>query len=316
MTQEATPRIEVRLSATRTCFLSNEPAFVFSLSLTLRGSKEPVSFLKDGFPGIEGFLPINSTGVVQCFDIESGEQLQIIRQGTDPSFLQLEPDRRSGVRFTTSSTPRPGEIPFDLSALQLNKKYKLSFKPRPLRRTSRAVDPKIPWNVINDTNAVIFQSLESQPKAPNVSVSFSAPSTFSLSRNPPFTFTLHFTTYPVPITVLTRRDEVQDIDSDIEIQDPKSGAILGPDLIDLCNEDPLGREDFLRINGTYTEHRALRIGEEYALRFRGTTWDWWSEDTVDEVLTYANYGGSSLGLGTTEKIQVPSGSELLFMVVE
>lgn len=84
----------------------------------------------------------------------------------------------------------------------------------------------------------------------------------------------------------------------------------------------------MRIDGTYTETRTLdakrltefggqgmRVGQEYGLRHLGEMWEWWSEDTIDEVMKYAGERGG-MGLGRTEGIKFVSGGEMRFRVVE
>jgi hypothetical protein len=102
-------------------------------------------------------------------------------------------------------------------------------------------------------------------------------------------------------------------------------------LLDDGNDDgSWSREDFLTIDGTYTEHReidatspfwedlrALKIGEEYVFRYVGETWSWWTAETIDQVMEYAGGRGNlSLGLGMTESIELTSGGEHKFKVVE
>lgn len=101
-------------------------------------------------------------------------------------------------------------------------------------------------------------------------------------------------------------------------------------LIDICEDGPYQREDFIRIDGTYTETRTFnpkrltafggegfRVGEEYVLRHLGGRWGWWSEDTIDEVLKYTAERGDSMGLVRTgEEIEVEKGGEVRFRVVE
>jgi hypothetical protein len=357
MTHEATPRVEVALKATRILYLSNKPYFNFVLRLTLRNSKEPVIFLRDGLTSVEGLQSINSDEVIQCFDDDSGEQLQVLRQATQPSFLKLEPNRCGGVVFTTSTTLKTYDLPFLPSTLHPGKTYRLRFKPttsithwpsseeKSLNSLSadfnsslHAIDipkpspTKIAWDVVHGIDSILFETRLALPKTPRVTVLVSAPSMFSLSRHPPFKFTLTFSTdAPAPITVLAERKDVRAKDSDVEIGDPISGSRLGPEMIDDGNEDgPWSREDFLTIDGTYTEHReidaaspfwedlrALKIGEEYVLRYVGGTWPWWSEDTIDQVMMYAGSRGDlSLGLGMTESIELTSGGEHKFTVVE
>lgn len=93
-------------------------------------------------------------------------------------------------------------------------------------------------------------------------------------------------------------------------------------------DGPWQGEEFLRIAGTYTETRTwdakrltefggqgMRVGREYVLRHLGEMWEWWSGDTVEEVMEYAGERGG-MGLGRTEGIRFESGGEMRFRVVE
>lgn len=100
MALETDLQVEVQTRATRICYLSRNPRFDFVVLLTLRNSKEPVLFLKNSSQDLKQFQPINSDQIVQCIDNETGEQLQILRQGPEPSYLRLEPDRCGYVTFT------------------------------------------------------------------------------------------------------------------------------------------------------------------------------------------------------------------------
>lgn len=99
--------------------------------------------------------------------------------------------------------------------------------------------------------------------------------------------------------------------------------------IEINEDGPWQREDFLRIDGTCTETRTLdpkrltrfgepglRVGQEYVLRHLGERWQWWSEDTIDEVMKYVGEERGMGGLGRTEGIELKSGGETRFRVVE
>ncbi|KAJ4359884.1 uncharacterized protein N0V89_000440 [Didymosphaeria variabile] len=346
------PRVEVTLRATRICFLSNSPTFNFVLLLTLHNSPLPVTFLKDGAEGLEKFQPVNSDQIVQCFDSDTGEQVHIIRSSKEYSFLRLEPNRGNYVTFTTSKSRKDYEMPFVLHELRPDKKYRLCFRPtssithwsfddeNTLNTTTASEDSAtplpdpsptlIPWTIVSSPSSLIFSTRSAPLPTPTASVSLSAPSTFSLSQNPPFRYTLTFSTSaPNPINVLAMREAVRSSDADIELRDPLSGARLGPEMLDDGNEDgPYHPRDFLRLDGAYTEHRELdltsphwqdvkgklSVGEEYVLRYVGGKWEWWTEDTIEEVMMYAGERG---GMGLTESggIEI-EGRECRFRVVE
>lgn len=114
--------------------------------------------------------------------------------------------------------------------------------------------------------------------------------------------------------------------SDVKILDATTRVQLAPDVIVCHDEDEHQREEFLRLEGTYTEHRELdlrgplwenvqlEVGKEYILSHLGGTW-WWTEDSIDEVMTYLE-SKSSIGLALTESIQFASAGKVRFKVVE
>ena len=77
----------------------------------------------------------------------------------------------------------------------------------------------------------------------------------------------------------------------------------------------------------YTEYReldvtrpiwdlgALKVGEEYVLRSLGESWSWWTDDAIDQVMTYAGER-CSLGLGKTAAIDFASAGEHNVKLVE
>ncbi|KAG7005195.1 hypothetical protein G7Y79_00021g050620 [Physcia stellaris] len=310
--------------------------------------KEPILFLKNCLQSIKQFQSINSDQIVQCIDHDTGEQLQILRQAPKPSYLRLEPNRGGYVTFTTCGSPKPYELAFDTSSLLPDHRYRLHFNqtvsithwlstseesmdalsPGPEWDIPTPSPTKITWTLIGDNDAT-FKTLTSPSAPPIITATLSAPATFSLSSNPPFTFTLTFSTDPqVGITVLAERPRVARSDLDIEILDAETGARIGPEPIEENLDGPWQREEFLRIDGTYTETRSLdakrlmefggqgmRVGQEYVLRHLGERWEWWSEDLVDEVMEYAGERGG-MGLGRMEGITVESGGEMRFKVVE
>ncbi|KAF2829427.1 hypothetical protein CC86DRAFT_404068 [Ophiobolus disseminans] len=296
------PRVEVEIKASRTCFLTRQLEFHIVLYLTLRGSVKRMTFLKDGFDGVAGLLQLNSDQLLQCVDAESGEQVHIFRRGTQPSFIELGPDERAYIQFTTSSAPGPDELPLDPTSLRPGRKYSIRLEKKAsvahwsvsaewlLNRVSEVPNSslttkdipepsgvRVLWDGIGNESVIVFDTRLAPPKSRKVSVSLSAPSMYSFSGRQPFEYTLTFSTdSPSPITVLGKRGDVQDFESDIAIIDPASNARIAPYILDVDDERPLQREDFLRIEGTYTEHRRmdpsspkwegleeLMVGEEY-----------------------------------------------------
>jgi hypothetical protein len=339
------PRVEVKLKAPGTCYLSNEPPFYFILDIRLPDSAERAIFLEDGFAGSREYKPINSSRVIQCFDYETGEQVQVLHQGTQPVFSD------SGYsRFTTSNHREPHDLPFITSSLQPGRKYILRFKPTTsishwpasvkdtlntlagVHRSSVSTSDipalstqAILWEAADGIDTIIFKTRGSQPSTPNVTVSLSAPSTCSLSK--PFIFTITFSTdAEYPITVLADRSFVKSVYSDINIRDSTSRVQDEPNIIVCRDDDEEQRQKFLRLKGTFLEHRTLNIsdpfweelkpevGKEYILRHLPGTW-WWTDESIDEVLTYLG-SKSSLGLAYTDCIKFMSAGEVRFEVVE
>lgn len=338
-----TPRIEVKLKASRTYYLSNEPPFYFILDGTLSDTAERAIFLEDGFAGTRDYQPINSNQVIQCFDYETGEQVEVLHQGTQPVFSD------SGYsQFTTSNLRESYDLPFITSSLRPGRKYVLRFKPTTSIShwpasgkdtlnslagvySSLVSTPDIPalstqtilWEAAEGEDMIIFKTRSLQPSTPTVTVSLSAPSTCSLSK--PFIFTLTFSTDAVyPITVLADRSFVKSVYSDINIRDSTSRVQDAPNIIVCCDDDEEQRQEFLRLKGTFTEHRELNIsdweelkpevGTEYILRHLPGTW-WWTDESIDEVMTYLG-SKSSLSLAYTDCIKFASAGEVRFKVVE
>jgi hypothetical protein len=340
-----TPRVLVSIKATGTCYLPHDPPFNLILQWQLCNSEEEPFFLEDGFAGDGNYQPINSNQVIQCFDDETGEQVQVVHQGTRPVFFE-----RGAIHFTSSDTRQPDELPFLTSSLRAGRRYRLRFKPTTLishwpasaenaldslqdapsgsASTSDVPTPStyaIPWEATDGKDTVVFETRSSRPSTPSVTASLSTPSTYSLSK--PFTFALTFSTDATqPITVLAVRERPISEYTDVKILDATSCRQLFPNLI-ICRDDgEPEREDFLRLEGAYTEHREvhpessfwsdikLEIGKEYILSHQGGTWVW-TEDTIDEVMDYLN-SESSAGLAPGGDIEFAGADEARFKVVE
>ncbi|KAI4671418.1 uncharacterized protein J4E88_009083 [Alternaria novae-zelandiae] len=78
------PRVEAELLVTRTCYLSNDPVFFIVLIITEYNFKEGVIYLQDGLAGSRLYHPMNSSQFIQCLDNETGEEVEVVRQGTEP----------------------------------------------------------------------------------------------------------------------------------------------------------------------------------------------------------------------------------------
>lgn len=340
-----TPRVEVKLKAPGTCYLSNEPPFYFIIESRLSNSAERAIFLEDGFAGSRDYQPLNSNRVIQCFDYETGEQIQVLHQGTQPVFSD-----NGYSRFTASNRREPYDLPFITSSLQPDRKYVLCFKPTTSIShwpasvkdalnslagvyNSSVSTLEIPplstqailWEAADANDKIIFKTRSLQPSTPTVTVSLSAPSTCSLSNL--FKFTLTFSTdAEYPITVLADRSLVKSMCSDINIRDSTSRVQDAPNVIVCRSDDEEQRQEFLSFKGTFTEHRELdisdpfweelkpEVGKEYILRHLPGTW-WWTDESIDEVMAYLR-SKSSLGLAYTDCIKFASAGEVRFKVVE
>jgi hypothetical protein len=339
------PRVKYQISANRTCYLSNQPPFHLLLHVELVDSLEQFAFLEDGFADDthDQYQPINSNLVLQCFDEETGEQVHVLRQGSSRLFSTIN---YGYVEFSSSDTRGPEELPFITSALRPDRNYRLSLNPvvpithwptsafaalQSFQETAGSAalpcpsSTSISWQAAAGNRPIIFRTLSSQPRAPNISVTLSAPPMYSLST--PFAFTLIFTTDAVhPITVHADRAWVIGTYGDIEILHATTRAPLFPRL-DVCRDDEdHSRQAFIRVDGSYAEHREidlkqplwhenqLEIGEEYILKHSGATW-WWSEEAIEEVVAYLK-SPSNLGLAYTEPIKFAGAEEVSFRVVE
>ena len=269
------------------------------------------------------------------------------------ALLTLHPHRTEYITFTTAINPRTYELFFNPAALHPGQNYTVRFNASALvthwtgdRSTREEIQefaathhgslppPSSPptaisWDAAN--TVVTFSTRASAPQPPRVSVSLTAPTVLSCSNNPPFTFSLTFTSHsPKSVTVLAERDRVKLSDSDIEILDAVTRKRVAPDLIDDGNIDgPWRREEFLRLDSEvpYIERRVLdpmrrysgleelRVGGVYVLRVLKGKWEWWSEDSVDEVMRYALQRGDG-SLGAVPPIDLVCEEEVKFEVVE
>ncbi|KAH6864980.1 hypothetical protein BKA58DRAFT_344797 [Alternaria rosae] len=343
------PRAEAELHATRTCYLSNDPVFFLVLIIAEYNFKEGVIYLQDGFAGSKVYRSMNCGRFIQCFDNESGEEVEVVRQGTEPVLFRED---QSEIIFTTGKPSKSCEMPFITTALRPERKYRLCFKPTtPISHwpvsavntstsLARSPDgslsaselptpatPTIPWNAANGNDMIVFETRSSRPKTPKVTVSLSAPSTYSLSStSKKFTFTLAFSTDAAyPFTIHADRAWVKTLQSDVAILNATTRRKLEP-YTEICRDHyEIERHEFIRFEKTYTEHRELdfrgrkmdrlklEVGKEYILCHLGGSW-WWTEDTVDEVMEYlASWSSAGLEVGT--KVEFEGAGEVKFTVV-
>ncbi|KAI4640088.1 hypothetical protein J4E93_008888 [Alternaria ventricosa] len=92
------PRAEAELLATGTCYLSNDPVFFIVLIIAEYNFKEGVIYLQDGLAGSRLYQPMNSSQFIQCLDNETGEEVEVVRQGTEPVLFRED---QSEVILTT-----------------------------------------------------------------------------------------------------------------------------------------------------------------------------------------------------------------------
>jgi len=344
------PRAEAELLVTRTCYLSNDPVFFIVLIIAEYNFEEGVIYLQDGLAGSKIYQPMNSSQFIQCLDNETGEEVEVVRQGTEPVLFRED---QSEVIFTTGRPSKSCEMPFITTALRPDRKYRLCFKPTtPISHwpvsavnTSTSLSrspggllsaselpipatPTISWQAANGNDTIIFETRSSRPKTPRVSVSLSAPSTYSLSSPiKRFAFTLTFSTDAAyPFTVHADRAWVKSLQSDLAILDATSRCKLEP-YLEICRDHyEIERHEFIRFEKTYIEHRELdfggekmdrlelEVGKEYILCHLGGSW-WWTEDTVEEIMDYlASWSSAGLEVGT--KIEFEGAGEVKVTVVE
>jgi hypothetical protein len=227
---------------------------------------------------------MNSSQFVQCSDNETGEEVEVVRQGTEPVLFQED---QTEITFTTGKPSTPCEMPFVTSSLRPGRKYRLCFKPtssishwpvsaaptsKSLSRTpgrSASVSdfplpatPAILWQAANGNDTIIFETRSSRPKTPNVTVSISAPSAYALSSpTKKHIFTLTFSTDAAfPFTVHADRAWVKSLQSDLAILDATSRRKLET-YLEICREHyEVERHEFIPFEGSYTEHRELGFG--------------------------------------------------------
>ncbi|CAF9918726.1 hypothetical protein IMSHALPRED_004389 [Imshaugia aleurites] len=352
MASEA-PRIEIRLQANRVLYLSRETRFSLVILITLN-SQKPVTFVKVGNELGMGLVNQLITQSVECVDAESEEAVPVLAEpNCNESKEECPPlmtiyDRRSDyLTFTTASTPREYEFIFETNKLQSDRIYTVICHPLTLRWWSYdsredilsyyashgelppSETPPLPCSATR--HEISFSTCQDLPQSPAITVSLSAPSTFSLSNNPPFRFTTTFTSHaPQPITALAEREDIKTSNKDVEVLSSETRLPIDSDLIDDGNmSGPWRREDFLRMEPEvpYVESRVLdptkaysgfenlRVGEEYVLRMPNSQWPWWSEDSVDEVMSYAGDRDSGQ-LGHMPSIELICHDEVRFRAVK
>ncbi|CAD6579777.1 MAG: hypothetical protein ASARMPRED_009246 [Alectoria sarmentosa] len=293
------PRIEVRLQADRTLYLSRKTRFSLVFLITL-SSQKPITFIKAGRDLGMGLVNQLITQSVECIDVESGEAIPVLTipawknsEEESPSLMTLYDRRLDYLTFTTANTPRGNEFIFETNKLQSDRGYTILCHPLTLQwwsydsqedilsyRASHgeflpSETPPLPCSAKD--KEIFFSTHKDLPQPPAMTVSLSAPSTLSLSNNPPFRFTITFTSHaPGSITALAERDDVKTSNKDMEILSSETRLPIDSDLIDDGN-----------MSGPWRGLENLRVGEEYILRMSDSQWPWWSEDSVDEVMKYA-----------------------------
>jgi len=346
----------VRLRADRLCYLSRQTRFSLVVYLTLSSTRS-VTVLKHGHDPHAGLVQLLTSQCIECVDAESGQRIPVFSdtdqttsknsQMENPLLMSFDGHRSEYLTFTTASSPRDYELVFDPSELQPDRNYTIQFNPSALGWWSydskemilayfashgKLPPPEDSSLKCESTNTVSFDTRRDLPQPPSVDVSLSAPSTLSLSGNPPFEFSVKFISHATkPITVLAERHRIKATESDFEILEDSISTRVAPDIIDDGDiEGPWQREDFLRLapgvpcveqrilNPTIAHSglEDLEVDTDYTMRMPKSSWTWWSYDDVDEVMQYAGERGSSMSLGYAPPIDIVCYNEAKFHVVQ
>ena len=349
------PKIDVYLeTAGKTCFLDYQPRFSLVVLLTL-SSERAITFVKNGTGPQAGLAQLLTSECLECTDTDTDQCVPVFKnikqpQSTSsnmdsPELMGLEPKRTNYVTFTNSTNPRVYEFEFVSSNLEAGRSYTVRCNAAALRWWSyKSLEEvgnyfeknlKLPPSEtrplrLESHNTVSFDTRAEMNKAPKIDVSLSALSTLSLSGNPPFEYSITFTSNATtPITVRSGHQGFESINTEIEILDITTKRRVAPDLVDVCDEDgPLMREDLLRLNPgePHVERRSLdptkrysgledlKVDTDYVLHMIESRW-WWSYDSVDEVMKHAGEKGLG-GLRPTQPIELISCNEVGFHTVQ
>ena len=349
------PKIDVYLkTAERTCFLDCEPRFSLVILLTL-SSERSITFIKSGTEPHAGLAQLLISQCLECIDTKNGQYIPVFNNKNEqqptssnadyPEFMVLEPKRANYLTFTNSTNPQSYELDFVSSRLEPDRSYKVrcntkvlgwwsyksleevgNFFEKNLKLPSSETQPLR----LESHNTVSFDTRTEMCMAPKIDVSLSAPSTLSISGNPPFEYTITFTSNATkPITVRSQHQGLESINTEIEILDIATRRRVAPEMINVCGEDgPLVREDFWRLNPgeprverrvldptkRYSGLEEIKIDTKYVLHMIESQC-WWSYDSVDEVLKYAGERGSG-GLRPTRPIDLISSNEVGFLTIQ
>ena len=340
------PKINIHLkTAEKTCFLDCQPRFSLIILLTL-SSERPITFIKDGAGSQIGLAQLLASECVDCTDTETGQRVPVLNtakkpNGDSPELMTLEPERTNYITFTNSINRRPYEFEFVSSCLEPDRSYSIRCNAAALRwwnflsleevgdylgKNSKLPPSETQSLCLESQNTVSFDTRVEMDKAPKIDVSLSAPSTLSVSGNPPFEYQITFTSNATkPITVRSEPQGPRSINTEIEILDVGTRKRVAPDLIDVNDDDrPVVREDFLRLNPgeAHVERRVLdptkrysgledlKVDADYVLHKIESCW-WWSYDTVDEIMEYAGERGVG-SLRPTHPIELISCNEVGF----
>ena len=344
------PKINVHLkTAEKTCFLNCQPRFSLVVLLTL-SSEQSVTFIKDGTGPHTGLAQLLASECVECTDTETGQCIPVLNNAKGPNkdsleLMSLEPERTNYITFTNGTDRRAYEFDFVSSILEPDRSYTIRCNVAALRWwTLMSLEEvgnyleknmKLPSSEtqplrLESLNTVSFDTRVQMDNAPKIDVSLSAPSTLSLSGDPPFEYHITFTSNATkPITVRSEPQGLQSINTEIEILDVDTRKRVAPDLIDV-NDDgrPIVREEFLRLNPRepHVERRVLdptkrysgledlNVDTDYVLHVIENHW-WWSYDTIDEVIEYAGERGLA-GLRSTQSIDLISCNEVGFRTTQ
>lgn len=325
-----------------------------------------MTFIKNGNGDLAGLVQLLTSQCIECTDTLTGERISIFTDKespqqngttvTPPDLMVLEPQRTNYVTFTNDPNPRSYEFEFISDNLQPNHTYTILCAPASLtwwtynppselithfsqiRSLPPSSEPPTPLSLNPTTTTTSFATRPAMAKAPHLSISLSAPPTFSLSGTQPpapFEYDLTFTSHaPYPITIRYPLHHCPtSVNTEIAILDVATREQIAPDLVDIDDADadePLTREDFLQLmpwqgyvvrrvldpRKAYSGLGDLVDGTDYVLCMKGRRW-WWSYDDVDEILAEEGRGrGGVGGLRPVEMIEAIASNEVRFCTVK
>lgn len=211
------PKIDVQLRADRILYLSRQERFSLVAFITIHSDK-PITIVKHAGSSDFGLLNLLNSEIIECFDTDSGERISVLDVGLSLqsrnsneekiSLVSFDDQRPQYLTFTTAESPRECEFLFDSSRLQPNRNYTIRGRPSALKWWSHDSKEKIsehyashgtlpftetPALFCGPDNTVFFTTRADVPQPPKIDMSLSVSPTFALSNNPPFKFSISFT---------------------------------------------------------------------------------------------------------------------------